>query len=498
MKCSLASLSFVTLNKQIFKSLGCLILGLTFFIPNSDAQKKFGAEDLKLALSELRQTILDTHQNPFTYCTEQEFDAAYDSTSEAIADSMDRMSFAREVGRFLSVLKDSHCYLNYSVLLGEHRKYGGHFVAFKVRLIDSSLYAYSDKEGLIPEGTQIISINGMDALDLFKQVGDYAMYEGDSFTGHTRITEAIYPQIVAVLAKIEDKNTFIVQGHSSEVPDTLIYPGRDVKYLKKNSEKKLTSEIQSLTLDSDLKLGVLKIGSFNWKTGRSYRRFLKRSFKTIKNEGIENLVVDIRDNTGGKADRAEMLYSYLSDQEINMPEFIIAKQSKVCIERNKKIYKGLTRFAINHFYKKNEEVQHYRTMMKMEEGEVDTFYYAQPEEPKTKYAFKGKTFLLMNGKSGSASVNFASGFKQLNIGTIVGEPCLGPESGTWGNPGSYSLTTSDLKVFLSTIRFGANGSFEVDPTAVQPDHHVPYNISDMVNDVDTQLEFVKGLLTLAP
>lgn len=488
------ALNFVTLKTNRFLGAIVLAIAFMFFGPTAFAQKQFGAEDLKADLKELRQAVLDTHQNPFTYCTESDFEAAYDSACVAIADSMGRVTFAREVGKFLSVLKDSHCYLNYRILMKEHSSGGGHFVSFKVRSIDSTLYCYGDKEGLLPDGSTLISVNGHDATELFEVVSDYAMYEGDSQRGHLRISETIYPQLIAHLADIEEKNELVIRWASSGKIDTVLYPGRDLKYLKKRAKKNKPTAKQSLKINEQLSLGVLTIGSFNYKSSRYYNRFLRKSFARLDKADVENLVIDIRDNTGGKADRAEILYAYLAGKEINMPEYIIAKQSEVSMERNANIYKGFTKFAINHFFRKNEEIQHYLTMVHMEVGEVDTFYYSEPEAPKKRHRFEGNTYLLMNGKSGSASVNFASGFRQLGLGPVMGESCLGPESGTWGNPGSFKLPNTKLKVFLSTIRFGADGSFTHDPAPMQPDEHIPYNVEDMKNEVDTQLEYLKDLL----
>ena len=108
-----------------------------------------------------------------------------------------------------------------------------------------------------------------------------------------------------------------------------------------------------------------------------------------------------------------------------------------------------------------------------------------------KHRFKGKNFLLMNGSSGSASVNLASGFKSQKMGQIIGEPCLGPMSGTWGNPAVYKLPNTGILVYISTIRFNANNKFEVDPSPIKPDIQVEYTRVDHENERDPVIEKVK-------
>lgn len=458
------------------------------------AQSWLQHADMSSDLKELKQTILDTHQNPFTYCTEDEFNAVFDTAFAQLNDSLPLIDFARITASCLNVVKDSHCYLNYSSLMMEHRRFGGRFLSLKVRWIDSTLYCVEDREGLIPVGAELIEYNGHALDSLFEEVKLFAMQEGDSEVGKIRITEAIFPQICPMLALTKAENQLLVRFPLRDKSDLITYPGRTAKYMRKNAPKRKNDHWESLSIDAESDVAVLRIGSFNWKSTSHYHRFLKKSFRTIEREDVQTLVIDIRDNTGGKADRAEIIYSYLNGSPINMPEYIIAKQSEISRERNHKIYRGLTRFIINNFYKKNEEVQHFRTMINMKDAEVDTFFYKDPEPPSNKYRFKGDVLLLMNGKSGSASVNFASGFRRLGLGPIVGEPCLGPISGTWGNPGIYRMPNCGLKVFLSTIRFGADGTFDVARESLQPDHHIPYNSKDLARNRDTQLNFIKSEL----
>ena len=119
--------------------------------------------------------------------------------------------------------------------------------------------------------------------------------------------------------------------------------------------------------------------------------------------------------------------------------------------------------------KHDEQVAHYLRMRELPIGARDTLVYtAKP--PIEKHRFDGKCYLLMDGLSGSASVSMASVFRQYDRGLILGTPCLGPMSGTWGNPATVHLPETELDIVVSTLRFDATGHFDRTPTSILPDH----------------------------
>jgi C-terminal processing protease CtpA/Prc len=155
------------------------------------------------------------------------------------------------------------------------------------------------------------------------------------------------------------------------------------------------------------------------------------------------------------------------------------------------MHNKLNLWALRAFFKRNPDVRNYLKMMDLPLGESDTIYYAQ-SEPFPKHKFKGQVYLLIDGRSGSASVNLASGFKANKLGTMCGESCLGPLSGTWGNPAGFRLPNSGLNVYISTIRFNANDEFGTDPSPINPDIEIDFTPADIAEGVDPVLEFIRG------
>jgi C-terminal processing protease CtpA/Prc len=102
--------------------------------------------------------------------------------------------------------------------------------------------------------------------------------------------------------------------------------------------------------------------------------------------------------------------------------------------------------------------------------------------------------VLINGLTASAAVDFTNAFKQRRRGEIVGQQCLGPVTGTWGNPASFTLEKSRLRVSIATIRYNYDDSFRYERNAIMPDHWVDCTPEDINQKTDSQLEFVINLL----
>src|SRR5262249_1036729 len=152
-------------------------------------------------------------------------------------------------------------------------------------------------------------------------------------------------------------------------------------------------------------------------------------------------------------------YSYIDTNGYNTPDNIIGRNSRLAKERAGKMNTGFARWIIRTFYKKNEDVQSYLQLLALPEGEMDTMYFSEPVVQKRSKVYTGDCYLLIDGLTASASVDFTNAFRQRKRGVIVGEPCLGPVTGTWGNPVTYTLLHSGVKVSIATIRYNYDRSF---------------------------------------
>jgi hypothetical protein len=442
------------------------------------------AEDLK----ELKKRIIDTHTNPYIYCTREEFDAAFELAQNSIHHGIARGEFVRILGKTLRVMRDSHSGLNYRSLIENYGEAGGLFLDLRIWSVNGELIIKEDYDKVLPKGAVLDRINGKHAKVIYNEIADLSLFEGASITSFIRITDAIYHQFIGISIDVKKRNEIEYHMPGDSISKKVVYPGRSIKFIRKRQEKR-EEKVYDLEL---LKGGkaILKIGSFDYGSGRKYDRFLKQSFDEIRNANISHLVIDLRNNTGGRANRIKQLLAYLVNDSIIIPTNIIGKQSEASKERFDKSFGRMARFYIRTFTSKNSDARQYLQLAEIPVGMIDTLYFTSPETPQKKRAFKGKTSLAINGLSASASVNFAAFFKTRNMGQLVGEPCMGPMDGTWGNATAVQLEHSKIGIILSSIRFNTNDNFTISARPIVPDVLIQESALDIQNKVDPVKEWL--------
>lgn len=442
-------------------------------------------------LDSLKKSILETHVSPFTYCTEEEFNEAFEHARTSVGEGMLYYDFLALVGKTLQVLRDSHTSLYYPTLAQVHKANDGLFVNMRLFSVDGkTIHVKEDRCGILPKGVQLLRVNGVSIDSLYQRNADFSLYEGDSENSFYAFNDALFPPMIGVWTKLERENTIeYALPRSSEI-QRVTYPAKTYKEWRDfNKKRKVKTDEYTLDIRQESKTAVMHISSFSHPKSKKYYRFLKKSFRTLRKENIEHLVLDLRGNTGGKSNRMETLMRYLSDDSLRIPNNIIAKSSLVSQNMHSKSFKGLHKYFLTHFNKKNEEIQNWLKIVTLPSGETDTVYYRDYGDS-IKKPYRAKCSLLIDGQSASATVNFAAGFRFLERGIIYGTPCLGPYTGTWGNPAPYQLPNTKIKLSISTIRFNTTATFDFERNNLVPDVLVKPNPSAWFEGVDNVLELV--------
>ncbi len=399
----------------------------------------------------------------------------------------------------LQIMHDSHTVPDYEHLLEIQLKNEGHIIPIKIFSDSSGFFVREDLTGQIPAGSKLLDIAGIPLDTLFNEAIKFSCSEGNSPVGKKRIAEAVFYEVLGLVMPVERINTIQYIPCRSDTIHSIEYRALNTKeyrtldVVRFHKSSKANNRLYNLKLDRGNNLGILKVGSFAPSDNKKFKSFLERSFTLLKKENVENVVIDLRGNTGGNSNYVELLMSYLVQAGYNTPHNIIARQSEIARGRTYKFYRGFTRLFINTFYRNNEDVQGFLTAMKLEDGDMDTIFFSTPTIQKKSIVFSGKKFLMIDGLTASAGVDFTHAFGKLKLGTIVGEPCLGPATGTWGNPAPYQLPITGLKMYIATIRYNYDNSFRYATTAIAPDIFLQPTPCDFLEKRDVVLEAVKKL-----
>ncbi|MEM6379331.1 MAG: S41 family peptidase [Bacteroidota bacterium] len=169
---------------------------------------------------------------------------------------------------------------------------------------------------------------------------------------------------------------------------------------------------------TDDKIGILTLNSFTLygygKLSLDYKAYLADIFRQLKKEKIQQLIIDIRENSGGNDEIKYELFKYLSYNK-NAP--------------------GFERVGKTRYLEFPEMLKpHIKTW-----GDNPWFYYLEPDQPnpvdgyytftenekdpsskKKKDAFTGEVYLMTSAVNVSLAFYLAADFKQKQIGKIYG------------------------------------------------------------------------------
>lgn len=475
-----------------------VILFMLSFSPAAFAQHPdslLTKEEMRDDLDSLLKTVLASHPQPGGFISSSALDSAFKDAWSNVKSEKSVLDFSLTIAELMFTMHDSHSGMDYGQMQQMSFDGSGYFLPFSCFTQDDKIYIHHDWEEKIPRGSEFIAVNGVSASKLYELSLKYACTEGEATSSHKRIADAIITLITSLYADVDSSNTIDVINFETNEIETFTLKG----YTKKEyaNAKKLRSEMKEnkildIEFNEDNTRAILKVGTFAPPNSRYYRRYIKHAFEDIVELNCDTVILDLRDNGGGSSSWVEYLYSFLDEKGHNTPSNVIAKNSELAIKRGKILTRGFSKFILRNFFKKNEDVASFLGVIDLPFGQLDTTYFLERTIQKKELIFQGECFLLINGLTASAGVDFTNTFKKNKRGIVVGEACLGPVSGTWGNPAIYTLPNSKLRVSIATIRYNYDNSFLYSPNAIEPDFSI-YPTPKGVNEKrDEVLEFVIG------
>lgn len=442
-------------------------------------------------LDSIAELVATTHVDPTYYASEVAWQNALEWAEHTCSQPLTRAEWASVVARLLRTLEDSHTYLNFGSLIKASQADLPWTVDLTFAAENDTVYVVNDLSGQLQPGTQVLRWNTLPMSEALSDVRNYGIREGASTHASEAVHQVLLGNLLPLLVPVDSTNALEVLIDGS--PASVSYDARNASAKRPRKERHDAPPTWSLEMEGSL--AVLKVRSFSSGGTGAFYRFLRRSFKQLEQAGVEHLVLDIRQNTGGSSGRMEALMRFVLADSLAIPNRIAVRQSpnsKALLESKAGRIKL---WLMQRMAKRDEQVAHYLRMRELPIGARDTLVYtAKP--PIEKHRFDGKCYLLMDGLSGSASVSMASVFRQYDRGLILGTPCLGPMSGTWGNPAVVHLPETELDIVVSTLRFDATGHFDRRPTSILPDHWLAPTRLDVAVGTDVCLDFLDAFLAI--
>lgn len=362
--------------------------------------------------------------------------------------AMDQYEFYLFVSKLISEIQDGHTGSSLpSELIAD---YEGGVKMFPVQLWFDGEHSFvaCDRFPSLPVGTEILSINGENVNGIKKKLFEYLSSDGSIVSKkHWILNYGGFPLLYSWVYGRVDSYTLDYKDEKGEVKQLSI----DADYLN-NSQCMAYSQEFDEYLDLEFlpnSTAILTIRSFHNKkllqTEEDFKKFLFYSFKKIKDQGINKLIIDLRYNTGGENANGAQLYSYLTDRPFQFSSDPVS-------------------------------------------GPVWDYPSANN--------YQGKVIFLINGLSFSTTSNFAAIARSSARGVFVGEETGGAYYG--GSSGEvFSLTLPNSKIRVSIPKNPSTNPVKEIPVkdrGVIPDFIITPSLKNVIDQEDVQLKFAIDLV----
>lgn len=456
----------------------------------------------------LRRALEETHPGLYRYHTREEMSRELDSVEGLLNRDMPFYTYYRLLAAMTADIRCAHTGIlprrNLKRILA-----AGKGFPFATTYIDSHLYVtFNDTpDTVVKPGFEILSINGAPIDSITAILLRHLWSDGHIVSGKWRTLEDSYfalyyylfvdqPDRFSVTCKRPTGEMLSVEedavGFEDLDKNSAANPVNAAMIKIYGSRSRLNrAKPRRLEIYKEQDAAVMTIRTFGiGKTGDEaavkMRDFLEKSFAEIRKNKIDNLIIDLRYNSGGWDNTGEVLFTYL----IDTPTYYYRRFHTVTDSSAFLQLSSISKEELNNI--KAELIPEKDGTFTVKEEYNKTLAMQYPQKDR----FTGKVYFLVNGGSASSTGEFAAVAQSNRLGVFVGEETQGNYTGD--NGGEFiPLVLPQTRIFVNIPLLYYDNAVTPPAQAGRgtiPDYVVPVNITDLLSGTDTQLNFVYGLI----
>lgn len=460
------------------------------------ALPKHAPEQVREDALVLKKVLDANHPSLYWFTTKQELDSAFEQMINSISDSLNEIEFRNKIGPWIALIKCGHTTALYSKqFIKNLPQYRYPRFPLQIKFWEDSAVVLSNgylKDSLIQRGTIIQTINNKPISyyrdSLFKQIATDGYANNHQYQTLSSSFPDGFKQVFGVdstyqIGYMNQTGKFDTVSLGNFVPaprDTGINRSRPTTRQSSLSKRQLRLlSIRSLSIDTITHSAYIRLTSFS---KGNLKPFFRRSFKKLKKENIQHLILDLRENGGGRISNSIALTKYLKQSPFKIADSVVAISRK--FKYGKYIQSSwLYWLAMNVGASRAADGSiHYKRFEK---------HYYQPKE---RFAFKGNTYLVQGGYTFSAATMVIGALKgQENI-QVIGEESGG---GQYGNSAMHiphiTLPNTKLRVRLPLYRMVINQNIPKG-MGIQPDIKIPPSSYAIRMGFDPKMAAIQALI----
>ena len=489
-----------------------------------DPNKLFSVDELRHDFTVLRTVLEEAHIGLYRYRTKTSADSLFDAQFSQMNHPMTELEFLRMINPVMTAIRDEHTFvlpsaaywdseIGQTVYSANSSQSKGKFFPFFIKIIDEKIYIDNNlcSDATIQDGTEILSVNGKASAELLAALLPTLHTNGYIKTFRYRnleqfsLTQTYNRFIINYALYISAPDTFkltIRRPDKHEVEEISInaLPSRDIynnywrRYSSINDIKKRKEDpVEFRQIGRDL--AYLRLSDFHdwaWrKYNHSFSTEYRNDFAFIKERNIQHLVIDLRNNEGGNLGigidilkyicvKPYQPYKYHEVINYRFPSFRSYERDTAALPN---LPDSLFIRTQGNSFRSNTQIA--------------SETWSRPMQPVTQ-PYRGKLYVLINGATRSAASILATLIRVNRRDAIfVGEESGGDMEGPVSGSGlEIVLPYTRLRVDVPYIRRIVNlaGYPNKNGRGIFPDYMVTPTVKDLINKVDTELEFTLSLI----
>lgn len=394
----------------------------------------------------------------------------------------------------ITAIGDGHTDLHEGKLFRATYPYLESTLPFDFSIINGKVYitkSYVDKVD-IPLYAALLSVNDKPTQQILETLHALTPADGFSMEFKEAYNEKIWSRQYAKLIEFSDQYAITIK-----LPDgsnkSIKVEGVHDSILHSNQYDKVPL---SFELHKAENYALLSVNTFQYRlimqSGIDFHAFIETSFKDLRKSGIDNLIIDIRENYGGDNILAVTLYSYLTQGQFKaMGPSTTKLYDTTSVARFSNFPKGRYPYLRSHEVALiNDKLYEVKNGIDSKASYDSDFIYKGPNKKVqniSKNKFNGTVYCLTSGLTFSAGANFATLLSNNKEVQFIGQE-TGGASGYFCGGGFYTVTLphSQFMLQIPFMKRGVAGA-EANENGVSPNYPIPEDVESLKKKEDQAL-----------
>lgn len=492
---------------------------------NTQVAALHGVEELREDVDFAKAKLEKLHPNLYHYITKDALDNAFKKLKSSINKPMSSITFYSKIAPIISKIGQGHTSIasphkrqtKKEIKTKGKRKYP--FRSLKFTTLNNKIYVVKGygKDSLMAKGTELLKIDDTTVDELVASYKNLRCGDGYNktfvpqyirknigrlyYATHTlkdsikltfKLKDSIYTKYLYAFLKKDKK--IANKAKKEPVKKFTKAAKKAAKKKKRKQDKwnwihgydKYTKESMrnfKFFAVANKKVAYMKIRGF---TKWDYKDFYDDVFKQIDSVKVDNLIIDLRDNLGGRLSEIDYIYSYLTNKEytfIKPAKMTKANSWMYPIYHSGSVLSKLLKYSLFPVAKTIQLLK----VKKIDGKPHFKFKSAKLQKPKKEHVYNGKIYVLINPMSFSASSLLSNKLKATKRAYFVGDETGGAYNSTVaGMFANIILPNSKENLRVGVMVLETAHKTAPDGYGVKPDKY----IKPTTLDTDEQLNWI--------